>query len=242
MERRGCISIEQVMIIIPALNPLPSIITFVEKLRLTSISKIVIINDGSAMKYQPIFEELRTVTDCTVLQHGENKGKGRALKTGFAHILKHEKKIHTILTVGAHGQHTLEDIEQMLESAKVFSDGIVLGVRRFRSNEMPTFSFIGNRAATILFELLFRKRLLDIQSGLRLIPKQELLWLIKVPGEKFDYDLNMLIEAIRRDVPIYEIPIGYARMRKNSLMHYDEIVNMSKNLQSIWKSFLKNKK
>ena len=232
---------EGVIVVIPALNPLQSFISFVDQLKKIAIKKIIIVNDGSEEKYASIFNELREMPQCIIIDHKQNKGKGSALKTGFDYILKHEKGIEGVLTVGAHGQHTIADIELMCESAKVFADGIVLGVRRFRSRELPMFSFLGNRAASILFELLFRRRLLDIQTGLRYIPKNELIWLRKVPGEQFNFDTNMLVEALRRDVPIYEIPIGYAKLRKNSIMNYDEIIDTKKMLQQIWTTFLKSR-
>ena len=230
-----------IIVVIPALNPLQSLLSFVEQLKAKEIEKVLIINDGSEEKYMPIFEELKNQSHCIVLEHNRNVGKGRALKTGFDYILKNEKKVEGLLTVGAHGQHTATDVELMLESAQLFSDGIVLGVRHFRSREMPIISFLGNQAASILFELLFHHRLLDIQTGLRYIPKRELYWLRKVEGEQADYDTNMLVEAIRRELPIYEIPISAARVRKNSIMHYDEIIGARKMLQQVWKTFLSSK-
>ncbi|MGM9949185.1 MAG: glycosyltransferase family 2 protein [Lysinibacillus sp.] len=230
-----------IIVVIPALNPLRSLLAFVEQLRAAEIKKVLIINDGSGEKYAPIFEELHSQPHCIVLEHERNAGKGRALKTGFDYIMKHEMKAEGLLTVGAHGQHTIEDVELMLESAKLFSDGVVLGVRQFRSREMPMISFLGNQAASILFELLFHHRLLDIQTGLRYIPKRELYWLRKVEGEQADYDTNMLVEAIRRGLPIYEIPIGEARVRKNSIMQYDELIGAKKMLQQVWKTFLASK-
>lgn len=230
-----------IIVVIPALNPLQSLLSFVEQLKAKEIKKVLIINDGSEEKYTPIFEELKNQSHCIVLEHNRNVGKGRALKTGFDYILKHEKKVEGLLTVGAHGQHTTTDVELMLESAQLFSDGIVLGVRQFRSGEMPMISFLGNQATSILFELLFHHRLLDIQTGLRYIPKRELFWLRKVEGEQADYDTNMLVEAIRRELPIYEIPISEARVTKNSVMHYDEIIGTRKMLQQVWKTFLASK-
>lgn len=231
----------EIIVVIPALNPLQSLLLFTEQLRSAEIKKVLIINDGSDEKYKPIFEELKNQPHCLVLEHEWNAGKGRALKTGFDYIMKHEKKVEGLLTVGAHGQHTLGDVELMLESAKLFSDGIILGVRQFRSREMPMLSFLGNRAASILFELLFHHRLLDIQTGLRYIPKRELFWLHKVEGNQADFDTNMLVQAVQREIPIYEIPIGEARLRKNSIIHYDEVIEAKEMLQQIWKTFLTSK-
>ena len=232
---------EGVIVVIPALNPLQSFVSFVEQLKKIDIKKIIIVNDGSEEKYTPIFSQLKEQPKCIVIDHKQSKGKGRALKSGVDYILKHEKQLEGVLTVGAHGQHKIADIELMCACAKVFADGIMLGVRRFRSRELPIMSFLGNRAASILFELLFHRRLLDIQTGLRYIPKSELVWLRKVSGEHFDFDTIMLVEAIQRNVPIYEIPIGYAKLRKNSMMNYDEIIDAKKMLQQIWKTFLKSK-
>lgn len=225
------------IVVIPAFNPLRSLIPFVEQLKRIEVSKIIIVNDGSAEKYKPIFDELREVERCIVLEHEKNKGKGRALKTGFEYILKNDRHANGVLTVGAHGQHSIVDIELIIETVKIFSDGIILGIREFRSKNMPKRSFIGNRAASVLFELLFHRRLLDIQTGLRYIPRQELGWLRKVHGEQFNFDTNMLVEALRRDITIYEVPIGYAKLKKNSIISYDEITNPATVLHQIWNSF-----
>lgn len=230
-----------IIVVIPAFNPLQSLIPFVEQLITIKVTKIIVVNDGSAEKYQSVFDGLREVERCIVLEHSNNKGKGRALKTGFEYILKNEGQVQGVLTVGAHGQHNLADIRQILETVKIFSDGIILGVREFRSRNMPKLSFIGNRAASMLFELLFHRRLLDIQTGLRYIPRQELGWLRKVYGERFNYDTNMLVEALRRDITIYEVPIGYAQLKKNSIICYDEIVNPATVFQQIWNAFKKKK-
>ena len=228
---------EKAIVVIPALNPLPAIVDFVEKLKTLPIEKIIVINDGSDEKYKQTFDQLHN-EGCVVLTHGKNAGKGRAIKTGMEYILNSGLRAKGIVTVGAHGQHAVEDVEQVISSTKIFSDGIILGVREFRNSDYPTFSHIQNRASSMLFELFFHKRLLDIQTGLRFIPKQHLTWLYKVKGESFRYDTNMLVEAIKRKVPLYEVPIGYAKLRKNSIIYYDEVLNLSKTLQQIWINFI----
>jgi len=101
---------------------------------------------------------------------------------------------------------------------------------------------IGQQAASWLFQLLFHRRILDTQTGLRSIPTKELPWLMKVPGNSYDYDINMLVEAIKRKIPIYEIPIGRAKIKKNSIIHYDEIVSTQKIIHQIIANFTKYNK
>lgn len=232
---------ERTVVVVPALNPLASLIQYVENLKILDIHKIVIINDGSEEKYKTIFNELREMKNCIVLEHNENKGKGQALKTGFRYILKNLKKIDFILTVGAHGQHKIEDVKRILNNKNIFSDGIILGVRNFHPENIPLESVIGNKVASKLFQILFNRHLLDTQTGLRCIPRKELNWLINVPGNTFDYDTNMLVEAIKRKIPIYEIPISKSYIKKNTIMNYDEIIRPQKILQQMLSTYKKHK-
>lgn len=233
---------ERPIVIIPTLNPLPTFVQYINALQELEIQRIIIVNDGSDLKYQPIFQELSSVNQCIVISHEENKGKGRALKTGFEYVLKHFPKTHSVLTVGAHGQHTIDDVRLILQNLKIFSNGIILGVRNFRSKDLSFINTMGQQAASLLFKLLFHRRILDTQTGLRSIPTKELPWLMKVPGESFDYDLNMLVEAIKRKIPIYEIPIGQVRIKKNSIIQYDEIVSTQKVIQQIFTNFTRHHK
>lgn len=229
-----------IIVIIPAFNPLQSLIQFVEKLQKLKL-KVIIIDDGSDEKYANVFQSLHQLEDCTVLTHAENYGKGHAIKTGFNFVLKTSPQAKGIITVGAHGQHSVLDVQQVMASTKVFSDGIILGVREFKSPDVPALSFFNNRAASMLFELFFHKRLLDTQTGLRYFPTQHLLWLRNVPGETYNYDLNVLVEAIKRNAPLYEVPIGHAKYKKNSIIYYDEILSPAKILQQVWTNFVKNR-
>lgn len=232
----------RIAVIIPALNPLPSLIDFVKDLTELNIESILIVNDGSDEKYQSIFLELKKLEKCIIIEHDRNYGKGRALKTGFTYCLNHLKEVKAFLTVGAHGQHIIPDVEQLIHNASLFSDGIILGVRNFHSKKVPLKNVLGNHAASLLFELLYHKKLFDTQTGLRCLPKHALSWLVKVPGESFSYDSNMLAYAVERNVPIYEIPIGPMRLKKNSIIYYDEITNTQIVLQQILASYTKGRK
>ena len=229
----------KIIIVIPAFNPLQLFIPFVQKLIMLQPKKIIIVNDGSNVRYANIFEELATHSLCHIIQYEQNMGKGFAIKTALQYIVKNEKDFAGVLTTGADNQHKIEDIQKIVETKDLFSDGLIIGVREFRHKELPISNFLGNRVASMLFEFLFHKRLLDIQSGLRYIPRKEVFWVKKVSGQRFNFDTNMLIAAIRRKVPIYEVPIGEAKMKKNSFTYYDEILNTKMILKQIWHSYWK---
>lgn len=228
--------------IIPAFNPQQAFVLFVQKLFTLDIAKIVIVNDGSDEKYNSVFTELEKFENCRVLQHDQNYGKGHALKTAFNYIREHKEIYQGILTVGAHNQHTIQDVKLVLTMTKVFSEGIVLGVRNFRSPDSTFTTYWGNWVTSLFFEALFHRKLLDTQTGLRYIAIKELPWLLTVKGERFEYDTNMLVEALKRKCPIFEVEIGALRLKKNSVIHYDEITNAREILTQMLRGYLKPRK
>ena len=211
--------------VIPAFNPQQSFVLFVQKLFTLDLAYIVIVNDGSDDKYDTIFKQLATLEKCHVIHHDQNYGKGHTLKTAFTYMLTQKEKYQGIITIGAHGQHTIQDVKLVLTMTKVFSEGIVLGVRNFHSPDSTFSTYWGNWATSLFFEALFHRKLLDTQTGLRYIGVKELPWLLNVKGEHFDYDTNMLVAALKRKCPIFEVEMGKLRLKKNSVIHYDEITN-----------------
>lgn len=212
--------------IIPALNPQKQLLHFVHQLYGLGFQSIVIINDGSDEKYNAIFEGLARNDYCHVLKNTDNQGKGYSLKCGVQYVLENLPACEGVMTIGAHGQHRLQDVHLLMKMTKVFANSLVIGVRNMKSPDVTFSQYLENRATSVLFKILYRKHIIDAQSGLRYIPKDKLSWLTHVPGCGFDFDINMLIQAIQRGYPIYEIEIGNARVKKNALLHYDEVMSM----------------
>ena len=87
-QRKQANKAMNITIMIPSLNPDQKLINYVRQLANEDFRGIVVINDGSSEKYDPIFNEIAVMDKCTVLTHNVNKGKGRALKTGMEYVLK----------------------------------------------------------------------------------------------------------------------------------------------------------
>lgn len=229
------------IILIPACNPNTTLVTFIEQLIVNPFLHIIIVNDGSDLHADHLFQTLSEIKGVTILNHANNEGKGRAIKTGLTYIIKNFKYYEGVITAGADGQHRVEDLIRISNSSRIFSGGIIVGIRDFRSNLLPKNSFIMNRVASILFDILFKKRLLDVQSGLRFFLKKDVQWIRKVRGDQFDFDINVLIEAIRREIPIYEVPIGKAKMTRNMFLQYDEVYHPKILSKSYLTIFLRDK-
>lgn len=152
---------------------------------------VVVVNDGSATGLE-YFERIRA-RGAVVLEHKENLGKGRALKTGLAWMA--EQGYEGVVTADADGQHSLEDILRVARALASGSRRLVLGIRDV--SRMPNRSRTGNRLTRTLFRLLYGIKLQDTQTGLRGIPLtgENRSGLLSLTGERYEYEMEMLIEA-----------------------------------------------
>ncbi|MEK4253725.1 glycosyltransferase family 2 protein [Ureibacillus sp. FSL K6-2830] len=231
----------KVCVIIPALNPTHDLIDYIYDLKSHKVSQIVVINDGSMTSCNAIFHQIGLIQNCTVLTHEKNKGKGRALKTAFQHVLKH-CHVDGVITADADGQHSIEDVINIAELLSDVQDAIILGVRNFDQKNVPIRSYIGNKITSYLFTALFKIHLQDTQTGLRGIPIKILPSLLALEGERYEYEMNMLIAAAKKKIPIMQIPIQTIYINKNKSSYYHPIKDSLKIFTMIISGIVANKK
>ena len=232
---------EQIVVCIPAYNPTRSLILLLEQLKEYPFRRIVIVNDGSDAKSDEVFEKAESFNNVDVLHLKQNGGKGKAVKTALQYIIEKIPSIRGVLTCGADGQHHIEDIIKVATTSRIFLDGIVLGMRNFESEHISVLHRIHSQVMAVLFNFLFKKRIVDFQSGLRFLPSHQLSWIKSSPGDSFRFDTNVLIEAISREVPIYELPIGKVRMTQSSFLQYDEVNHPKLISEQLLQAYLKKR-
>lgn len=180
-------------------------------------------DDGSGPGYREIFDRAEKTAGCIVLRHDKNRGKGRALKTGFAWILNRwkpgEERIG-ILCMDCDGQHLPEDGAILLEKARQQPGSLVLGVRDFSRAGVPWRSRIGNRISARILEMASGLKIQDTQTGLRAFDSSLLEFFCRVPGEGFDYETEMLLACGERKIPVVTENIHTVYQGKNKGSHF----------------------
>ncbi|MGI6345217.1 MAG: glycosyltransferase family 2 protein [Bacillota bacterium] len=210
-------------VIIPALNPIPGMVDLVRQLLQQGVAQVIVVNDGSDESYDPIFDAVEKMDNCAVLRHPINRGKGRALKTAFAHVLKHHQQLDGVVTADADGQHTIDDICKIGERLAAEQESLILGVRNFQEENVPLRSYIGNTLTSRVFHWWYGVELHDTQTGLRGIPLQAISWMVDLEGERYDLEINMLIHAKRHNLKLLTIPIATVYYDNNANSHYSTI-------------------
>ena len=232
----------KISIIIPSLEPnnkllklLGDLQTELEKAENSDIkAEILIVDDGSGQEYAHIFEQARDCYGCILLRHAVNLGKGRALKTAFNYCLNEFPDFYGVVTVDSDGQHTADDI---IGCIRVLQDEnyLILGCRNFSQKGIPLKSGFGNKLTRTVFHFLGGVSISDTQTGLRVIPAGLLATMLAIPGERFEYEMNMLIECGLQGIKIKEVPIQTIYEDNNSGTHFNPLFDSLK----IYATFLK---
>lgn len=203
------------IILIPSYEPdqrLPQLVADLGK-----AAPIVIVDDGSGPAYQSVFAECSR-RGAAVLHHQRNRGKGAALKTGFAYAATAFPG-QAVVCADSDGQHSPVDILRVATELGRGEPDMVLGARRF-TGPVPLRSRLGNGLTRRLFTLATRRSLLDTQTGLRGYPARQLDWLQSVPGDRFEYELQLLLRAAAADQQIRELEIATIYLDDNASSHF----------------------
>lgn len=207
-------------VVIPAYEPDEKLIRLTEALIGITNLDLVVVDDGSGKNYQRIFGQLPS--SVYLLTHEKNRGKGAAMKTAFSYIMAEMPEIQTIVTADSDGQHTPEDILRVLMAARADRDALVLGVRRFTGN-VPLRSRIGNDFTRELFTIVSGAVVSDTQTGLRAFDRSFLPDLLAISGDRYEYEMDMLMEAAKCQVPIREVEIKTVYLDENKSSHYSTV-------------------
>lgn len=229
------------VIVIPVLNPGNDFFDYVKSLSGEDFKSIIIINDGSSEEKQPIFDECEQIENVRILQHAVNLGKGRALKNAFNYILNETDlcQANGVITVDADGQHTMSDVLMLCRELSGEGNKLILGVRSFDNENVPTPNRLGNTITRKLFHLLYGKHITDTQTGLRGFSLDVLPHLIDLEGERFNYETNVLIAAVRKKLTIEEIPIDTVYINENESSHFRPFQDSFEIYWLLLKNFIK---
>lgn len=213
--------LQDVSVIIPALNPDEKLLELLEKLNEQGFEPPLLVNDGSGQECDQYFKTAEEKYHCTVLKHEENRGKGRALKTAFSYLLE-KKACSYAVTIDADGQHEPEDVLRCVLAAKEPEnrEKIIFGCRNFNQPHVPRKSWWGNKSMCILMRFTCGMNLSDTQTGLRVFPKEYFARLLEIEGERFEYETNMLIDIQREKIPYDEVKIKTVYIEENKSSHF----------------------
>lgn len=211
---------ENIMVVIPSLNPDEKLKATVAGIKAAGFNNILVVNDGSSKEN---LQNFPSADEVTLLTHRVNKGKGAALKTAFRYINLNMPSITGVITADGDGQHTPEDIAKCAEALDTEKREIILGCRDFSGPDVPPRSRFGNRTTSLVFRLLCGMKISDTQTGLRGFPRKLFGLLCSIEGDRFEYETNMLLKFKQNGVAIKEVKIQTVYIEENRTSHFHTI-------------------
>jgi glycosyltransferase involved in cell wall biosynthesis len=213
------------VVLAPVFQPGHRLVEFVAELHHHApATRVVVVDDGSDPASDAHLDAARE-RGCTVLRHEVNRGKGVALKTGFRHIASAHPGVD-VVCADPDGQHRVADVVRVAERVRA-TGHTVLGVREFDGN-VPLRSRLGNTATRLLFRAATGSAVRDTQTGLRAYPAARLDWLLTVPGERFEYEMNALLYAVRAGHPVDEVVIATTYVADNASSHFGSLTDSAR--------------
>ncbi|HBW21898.1 MAG: hypothetical protein A2X28_02130 [Elusimicrobia bacterium GWA2_56_46] len=210
-------------VIIPAYQPGPELEKLVRALRSDPGRELIIVDDGSTGDSAAVFAALAALPNVHLLRHAANLGKGQALKTAFNYFLTSMSPEYPgVVTADSDGQHLPEDIEKVGQALLKKPSALSLGIRAFKG-PIPARSLLGNSLTRLVFRVFSGRPLRDTQTGLRAIPRDFMKELLKVPPQGYEFELEMLLLAVRSRLEIKEIPIKTVYLGNNEHSHFNPL-------------------
>lgn len=212
-----------IIVIIPALNEEQSIGSVLHELR-KRYQNIIVVDDGSDDRTSEISEK----AGVTVLRHLINRGQGASLKTGITKALDLGADI--IVTFDADGQHSIDDIDNLITPIINNKCEVVLGSRFLENTavNMPKFRRFILKSAVIFTQVVSRVKISDVHNGLRAFSRMAASK-FRLRQDRMAHASEILDEIHRHKLSYIEVPVtisytDYSTSKGQSSMAFGKIL------------------
>ena len=208
---------ERIVVIIPAFNAERTLGNVVAAAR-EQMENVVVVDDGSVDRTGDVAREKGAL----VLRHPHNRGKGAALKTGFAHAL--ENGFDGVITLDADGQHLPREIPKFLDCRATTGADLIIGGRAHLFGQMLPRRRFANRFSAWTIAKASKTGVTDSQSGYRFY-SANLLRNVTLRADGFDMESEVIVRAGCRGFKVVTTPIELGFVDGVSTSHYKPLAD-----------------
>ncbi|MFN4286187.1 MAG: glycosyltransferase family 2 protein [Lacibacter sp.] len=206
----------RVFIVVPAYNERADVLQTVLAALVATGHGVVLVDDGSHWHLQPVVRHLPV----HYLRHRCNLGQGAALQTGTRYALQQGADL--IVHFDADGQHTVADLQALLQPLQNGACDVALGSRFLEreNNYVPLAKRLLLQAARYLNWMFTGLLLSDAHNGLRAMNRKAAA-AIRLTENRMAHATELLFEIRRRQLRWKEVPVHiaytpYARQKGQS--------------------------
>jgi glycosyltransferase involved in cell wall biosynthesis len=195
-------------IVMPVFNERNTIKEILRRVRQVDLGdlerELVIVDDGSSDGTRDILA-MEEDSGTRVIYHTENRGKGAAVRTGFAAACG-----DLILVQDADLEYDPEDYPKLLDPVIKGKAQVVYGSRFTGPRKNMLFwHFVGNRFLALVTNILYNTTLSDMETCYKLLTREAMEG-IELKSNHFDIEPEITAKILKKKIRIYEVPISYA--------------------------------
>jgi glycosyltransferase involved in cell wall biosynthesis len=199
----------KVSIVIPCYNEKDTIEKIVEAVHNARLEnkEIIVVDDCSDDGTQTVLREKVAPMVDRIINHPVNRGKGAALRSGFAAATG-----DLILVQDADLEYSPEDYPVLLEPLVSGKADAVFGSRFMGGRPHRVLFFwhmVGNRFLTLLSNMFTNLNLTDVETGYKAF-KASLIKSIELEEDRFGIEPEMIAKLAQRGCRVYEVGISYS--------------------------------
>jgi len=199
----------KISIVIPCYNEKNTIEEIVEAVRSAPIEnkEIIIVDDCSGDGTRAVLEEKISQMIDRIIYHPVNRGKGAALRSGFAAATG-----DIILVQDADLEYNPEDYPVLLGPLMSGKADAVFGSRFMGGRPHRVLFFwhmAGNKFLTLLSNMFTNLNLTDMETGYKAF-KAPLIKSIQIEEDRFGVEPEIIAKLARSGCRIYEVGISYS--------------------------------
>ncbi len=189
------------LIAVPVYNESQTLATVIHDLKgLFPVENLLFIDDGSHDGSGEILKTARVA----YLRHPVNLGYEETLKTAMHYTLA--KKFSYVVFFDADGQHRIGDLENIINTFAEGEYDFILG-SRYKNQKQQQFSLrgLGTKVFSFLTTLYTHTRITDSTSGLKLLSRDFIPFVLGLPAE--DMHAELIAALARHGARIHEVMI-----------------------------------
>lgn len=195
-------------VVVPVFNEAATVADAVARVRALEIPlEIICIDDASTDGSRGILEDLLAEGQIDLLlSHEENRGKGAALRTGFAHATG-----DVVVIQDADLEYDPQDLPTLLEPIADGRADAVFGSRFLGGPHRVLYFWhrLGNGLLTLVSNMLTDLNLTDMETCYKMI-RRDLLQSLPLRTDRFGIEPELTARLAQAGARIYEVPISYS--------------------------------
>lgn len=199
-----------VSIVIPVYNEIQTIAHVLDRVRMAPTpglkKDIIVVDDAST---DGTAEYLRGLQEEGVkcLFHAKNKGKGAALRTGFA-----EGAGDVVIVQDADLEYDPDEYPKLLRPIIDGKADVVFSSRFLGGEEHRVLYFwhaVGNKFLTLVSNMLSNLNLSDMESCYKVLTR-DVIRRIKIEEDRFGFEPEIVAKVARLHCRVFEVGVSYA--------------------------------